>query len=79
MTGEDFGELVKAHTDDSAPGIYTMVVDASQAVTNKVFARSGMVPAFGNVGWRLQVGQIGVAPYDDTASPFGWHIVKRLE
>lgn len=38
-----------------------------------------MVPGFGNVGWRLQPGEIGVAPYDAKKSPYGWHIIKRLK
>lgn len=67
--GADFGELVKKHTDDSAPGIYPMTKSS----------RSGMVRGFGDVGWRLQVGEIGVAPFDPTASPYGWHIIKRLK
>jgi len=47
--------------------------------------RTAMVPAFGNVGWRLAVGEIGVAPYDGETrpearqSPFGYHIIKRLK
>jgi len=43
------------------------------------YARDSMVPAFGNVGFTLQVGQIGIADYDQTASPFGYHIIKRLQ
>ncbi|MGE0552335.1 MAG: peptidylprolyl isomerase [Gemmatimonadales bacterium] len=43
------------------------------------YPRQGMAPAFGDVGWRLQVGQIGVAPFDPDKSPFGWHIIKRVE
>jgi parvulin-like peptidyl-prolyl isomerase len=38
-----------------------------------------MVPAFGNVGFALKVGEIGIADYDPHTSPFGWHIIKRLK
>jgi hypothetical protein len=38
-----------------------------------------MVPAFGNVGFSISPGNIGIADYDATASPFGWHIIKRLK
>ena len=41
--------------------------------------RSRMVAGFGNVGFRLAVGEFGVAEFDAQASPFGWHIIKRLE
>jgi parvulin-like peptidyl-prolyl isomerase len=43
-----------------------------------VFPRQGMVAAFGDVGFPLKVGQIGMSQYDQRTSPFGWHIVKRL-
>jgi hypothetical protein len=67
--GGDFDALVKKHTNDSAPGIYPL----SQA------SRKRMVKGFGDVGWRLKVGEIGVAPWDAAASPYGWHIIKRLK
>lgn len=41
--------------------------------------RSQMVRGFGDVAYRLRVGEIGVAPWDATASPFGWHIIKRVQ
>jgi parvulin-like peptidyl-prolyl isomerase len=69
MGGADFDALVKQYTDDSAPGIYPV----SQA------SRAGMAKSFGDVGFRLKVGEIGVAPWDAQASPFGWHIIKRLK
>ncbi len=67
--GGDFGALVEQHTDDSAPGIYPMTKRG----------RGSMVKAFGDVGFRLKVGEIGVAPWDATASPYGWHIIKRVK
>ena len=42
------------------------------------YSRDGMVPAFGNVGFTLQVGEIGIANYDPATSPYGWHIIKRV-
>lgn len=74
--GEDFDTLVKEHTDDSHPGIYGMV---NGAATKGWYARNRMVSAFGDVGWRLQVGELGVAPFDTSASPFGWHLIRRVE
>ena len=65
----DFGALVKQYTDDSSPGIYPITKAG----------RAGMVKAFGDVGFRLRVGEIGVAVWDASASPFGWHIIKRLK
>lgn len=40
--------------------------------------RSAMVPAFGDVGFGLEVGDVGLASFDEKTSPFGWHVIKRL-
>ena len=75
VDGEDMDELVREYTDDSPPGIYIM---NSRLPAPGEFARSQMVAGFGNVGWRLEPGEIGVAAYHPKDSPFGWHIIKRL-
>jgi hypothetical protein len=76
--GEDFDELVRKYTDDSPPGIYGMSGAGVPPVGGE-FSRTGMVPAFGNVGFSISPGNIGIADYDPAASPFGWHIIKRLK
>lgn len=83
-SGEDFNELVRTYTDDSPTGIYHMAnfgeqTDSSDPDPAKhVMPREGMVAAFGDVGFPLKVGEIGMSRYDQQSSPFGWHIVKRL-
>jgi parvulin-like peptidyl-prolyl isomerase len=67
--GADFDALIREHTDDQAPGIYPMSRSS----------RGKMVRAFGDTGWRLEVGEYGIAPHDPEASPFGWHVIKRLK
>jgi parvulin-like peptidyl-prolyl isomerase len=69
LGGEDFTKLMKEFSTDPGPGTYPMTKQT----------RSQMVAGFGDVGWRLQVGEIGIAPYDQAKSPFGWHIIKRLK
>ena len=76
--GEDFDELVRKFTDDSPPGIYGMAGNGVAPAPGE-YARSGMVAAFGNVGFAISPGNIGIADYDPAASPFGWHIIKRLK
>ncbi len=76
--GEDFDALVKQYTDDSPPGIYGMA-GIGVATGAGEYARNGMVPAFGNVGFAISPGNIGMADYDPQTSPFGWHIIKRLK
>ena len=76
--GESFDDLVKQYTDDAAPGIYSMS-NKGVAPSAGEYARERMVPAFGDAGFPLQIGEIGMASYDKVKSPFGWHIVKRLK
>ena len=42
-------------------------------------SREEMVPGFGEVGFNLAVGEIGLLEYDAVKSPFGWHIIKRIQ
>ncbi len=76
--GEDFGALVKQYTDDAFPGIYGMTNDGVEPKQGE-YPRRRMVPAFGDTGFPLAVGEIGIADYDLQKSPYGWHIVKRIE
>ncbi|MFT7617037.1 MAG: parvulin-like peptidyl-prolyl isomerase [Planctomycetota bacterium] len=75
--GEDMGPLVRAHTQDSAPGIYEMSLGAPPRAG--VIAKNGMVPNFGDVSFKLDVGEVGLAEYDAARSPYGFHIVKRIQ
>lgn len=81
--GADFLSLVKQHTDDSPPGIYRMsnfgVEPILSPPSKKEYPRARMVAAFGDVGFKLKVGEIGLAVYDPVKSKYGWHIIKRLE
>lgn len=77
--GEDFGELVKQYTNDSPPGIYQMANFGQDNVPAGVYKRSDMVPAFGNVGFPLPSGGVGLAVYDPDTSPYGWHVIKRIK
>lgn len=81
-TGDkEFGELVRENTDDAFPGIYLMANNGvpENLIPQGTFARRKMVGAFGNAGFPLQVGEVGMANFDPASSPFGWHIVKRIK
>lgn len=79
-SGVNYDDLVARHTDDSAPGIYGL---ANRGVTPAgpptEYGRDQMVPAFGNVGFKLKLNEIGVADYDARTSPYGYHVIKRVE
>ncbi len=78
--GENFDALVQAHTDDQFPGVYAL---ANTGVTPDAakgeYPRDGMVKGFSDAAFELSPGNVGMSPYDATKSPFGWHIIKRLE
>jgi parvulin-like peptidyl-prolyl isomerase len=78
--GEDFDSLVEAYTDESYPGIFKIANTSVMPIKTKdMHAREEMVRAFGDVSFSLEVGEIGMAAYHPTRSPYGWHIIKRLE
>jgi len=76
--GADFTELMRKYSSDTGPGIYSLANDGVDKY-NGEFSRRDMVPAFGDTGFSLEVGEIKVAAYDPMKSPFGWHIIKRLK
>ena len=78
--GEDFDAMVKTYTNDSYPGVYKMSNRDVQPDRSKgEFSRTGMVKAFGDVSFGLEIGGVGLAVYDPATSKYGWHIIKRLE
>jgi hypothetical protein len=82
QAGEDFDAMIRQYTDDSPPGIYRMANDGFAADMDSrepVYSRRGMVSAFGDTGFPLEVGEFGLAAFDPVKSPFGWHIVKRIK
>src|SRR5688572_23890981 len=76
--GESFDDLVKAHSDDAAPGIYALANHGVMPGAPGEFPRSGMVRGFGNLAFALVPGEIGMCDFDPQASPWGFHIIKRL-
>lgn len=81
QSGEDFDALVKEYTDDAFPGRYKMTnlrVDPDP-MYGQEFRRDEMVGAFGDVGFKLKIGEIGMSNYHARTSPYGWHIIKRIK
>ncbi len=69
LTQEEFNASLQSLQES----LQTRMMDA---VANP---RDKMVPAFGDVGFSLQPGAVGLAMYDATKSPFGYHVIRRLE
>ncbi|MGH7493445.1 MAG: peptidylprolyl isomerase [bacterium] len=78
--GEDFDALVKQYTDDAFPGRYKMTnYGIPNDPSKEEYERRHMVAAFGEVGFKLSVGGVGLAKHDPATSPYGWHVIKRLQ
>jgi hypothetical protein len=73
-----FDELVEEFTDDRYPGIYKMT-NTDVPLMDRSFARRDMAINFGDVAFQLEVGEVGLARYHPGNSPFGWHVILRLE
>lgn len=76
--GEDFNKLIKDLSDDPGEGVYGLANHRVNPVGPE-YERRRMAAAFGDVGFKLEVGSIGMSVYDYQKSPFGWHIIKRLK
>jgi parvulin-like peptidyl-prolyl isomerase len=81
--GEDFAALAKQYSDDHLRSVYKMANFGVEAIASppsqKETARSKMVRSFGDVSFKLAVGETGMADYDPVRSKYGWHIILRLE
>ena len=80
--GANFDDLVKANTDDQAPGIYEIANLGVDPTSPDEAPRDGLVPAFGNVGFKLKPGEIGIADYDPeiiVLMPCGFTLERTVE
>lgn len=77
--GEDFDKMMKDLSDDTGGGVYMMSNTGVRPTSPDEFPRKNMVGAFGDVGFKLDVGGIGMSNFDPKTSPYGWHIIKRLK
>lgn len=77
--GGDFTEIMKAESEDPGPGIYAMVNTGVEPKSEDEYPRAKMVRGFGDASFKLKVGQVTIVPFDEKTSPYGWHIIKRLE
>lgn len=67
------GKLTQAEYQEQGMALQSAMMDG------QYMPRTGLVPAFGDVGFTLKVGEVGLATFNAETSPFGFHIIKRLE
>jgi parvulin-like peptidyl-prolyl isomerase len=76
--GDDFDALVKEYTDDRYPGMMILTNKNAPRVPQGTL-RSQVVARFGDIAFQLEVGEVGIANYHAALSPYGWHLIKRIE
>jgi peptidyl-prolyl cis-trans isomerase B (cyclophilin B) len=74
----------KAMTTQEAQKEFNSWVQTKLAELDVQFGETGMprgqmAPAFGDVGFKLKVGEVGLAEPHEDKSTFGFHIIKRLK
>jgi parvulin-like peptidyl-prolyl isomerase len=80
----DWAALKQKHSDDGNPGQprggpYTLLNHGVPGADQRTkVRRDGMVKGFGDLSFRLKVGELGLAEMG-ADSPYGFHIIKRLE
>lgn len=79
--GADWDEFKRRHSEDPPPGGPYPMSNRGVMPRRGEIPRDDMVRAFGDVGFELEVGEIGIADYDPRPkqSPFGYHIIKRVK
>lgn len=81
--GHPFHDLVYLYSDDRGAGapkdgryvISNFGVDAGPGE----FERVGLVRGFGDAAFDLRPGELALVAYDKEHSPYGWHVVKRID
>ena len=75
--GQDFEALITEFTDDTRSGY--VVTNDDAPLRARSYERSKLAVYFGDVAFGLEVGEVGMAKYHPGNSPYGWHIIKRIE
>ena len=76
--GEDFGDLTEAWSD--SPSRDTLhIANYNVFWSAGEYTRNTLVKGFGDTAFSLAPDSIGLAVFDSTANPFGWHVIQRVE
>ena len=82
--GADWNELRKRYSDDKTkkgPGGPYWMANEGVAPRRKLAEqpRKNAAKGFGDTGFGLKIGAIGIAEYHPVTCPFGFHIIKRVK
>ncbi len=72
LTRQQFQDMVQKVADE-------LRWEERIAPLRKTVPRRDFVPGFADLAFRLEPGEVALLPYDPETSPFGWHVIKRLD
>jgi hypothetical protein len=78
-SGRNFAELVRYYGDDRANDGRIALANWGVLPNPGEVERRRMARGFATCAFSLAVGEIGFVEHDPFASPYGWHVVKRLQ
>ena len=78
-SGRAFDELVRLYGDDRANDGKLALANWGVNTFPGELERRRMARGFATMAFTLAAGDVGLVEYDRNASPYGWHVVKRLQ
>ena len=80
QAGEEFDRLVANNHFDRFPSSLTIVqAGERRAGVGRVYVRGELPPAVERLAFNLDVGDVGLCEFHEKESPYGWHVVLRVE
>lgn len=76
--GRDFADLVRLYSDDRGYDGTLEIANWGAPPGPTERERRGLARGFSAAAFRLAPGEIALVEYDPVASPFGFHVIKRL-
>jgi len=76
--GREFADLVRLYSDDRGYDGILEIANWGVPPGPTERERRALARGFSATAFRLEPGEIGLVEYDETSSPYGWHIVKRV-
>jgi hypothetical protein len=77
--GADFDQLVANEADAGlAVEVLTVVADANARGAGE-YSRADLAPALAELVFNLDIGEVGLCRFHERESPYGWHVVLRVE
>lgn len=79
MEGRDFGELIRLCSDDRRGSGTIRIANFGTPPGPDELERHLLDRGFSRAAFTLEVGHIVLVPWNETDTPKGWHVIRRLK